>query len=994
MDKKIQGLKNKLYFVCLFLFVFAFLCISQITVGAKTGNVIVDNIRPSHPRLFINSFDGIITKIQTDKRAGEWYKVLKEHADEVLNRPFPVYKEYNGTTSTSMLIPEARPFIDRMYTLAIVYKVEKDPKYLERLIADTEHVAALPDWQPNQFLNVAEFEHGMAIAYDWMYNDLTEEQRDIIKQAIIDKALNVAKINYSGTPIGILWTKQTNNWSVVCNAGNTMGALAIADEEPTLAAFIISSAINDVQGALVTYAPDGGFREGVGYWGYATNYLVYYAASLESAVKDGVELPPLYDLSKTPGVSQTGDFPIYMSGPAGGFTYGDAPPSKVSSPVLYWLANKFHKPDYADYQAKFTDQYKTLQYALPLANDIMWYDPNNCYKEKEFPLDRAFKNTNDILIRNNFTDEALYVGMKGGSNSAPHGFLNIGAFTIDALGQRWANSGIMGNYNWPGYFGSTDRYLYYVAKAQGNNTMVLNPGNSFDQEQTAEGIITAFEKGEDVAFGVIDTTSAYNKFVLESKRGVKMFDKRRKLVIQDEVKANKVNDVWWFMHTSAILDISADGKSVVMSKGGKKMVAKIVSPASASFMIMDAKPLPEAKYMAGQAETYGVKLAVFMKEMQNFTLSIEFEPVWNNDNINLIPSPLIPISEWVTKEDNTANPQNSDEVIDKLNAEISIDGIHFTMFNSNTKYYNVEIKDDKLPKVSITTANTENKTRVTNTKTFNGEACAVVIDKMGKEHKFYFNFTKSQFGSDSNLIKLNLSLEKKVERAQNWVKVKEAIASDSQSLDYAQGNMIDGDGNSRWAVDGEQWAKFELEEPTNLYAAGIAAYMGDVRFAFYDVEVSADDKNWTNVFSGKSSGKTIQPDIYELNNQEIKYIRIKCHGNSNSTWNGFTEVRFYKDKSQLEADKATWKDVFKAAAVENICNVGDSIPIYITGNFEDGTSNLISGEDATYTVSDSKIASVDNKGVVTVMGKGKFFVTVSVKAGRVLRIQRIDITVK
>ena len=55
----------------------------------------------------------------------------------------------------------------------------------------------------------------------------------------------------------------------------TIGALAIADEEPELAAKIIADGRNSIPRAMASFAPDGGWAEGPGYWGYATEYNVF-----------------------------------------------------------------------------------------------------------------------------------------------------------------------------------------------------------------------------------------------------------------------------------------------------------------------------------------------------------------------------------------------------------------------------------------------------------------------------------------------------------------------------------------------------------------------------------------------------------------------------------------------------------------------------------------------------------------------------------------------
>ena len=57
-----------------------------------------------------------------------------------------------------------------------------------------------------------------------------------------------------------------------------MGALAVADEYPELAERILRYGIQSAPAAVVQFAPDGAWDEGVGYWHYSIRYLIPIAA--------------------------------------------------------------------------------------------------------------------------------------------------------------------------------------------------------------------------------------------------------------------------------------------------------------------------------------------------------------------------------------------------------------------------------------------------------------------------------------------------------------------------------------------------------------------------------------------------------------------------------------------------------------------------------------------------------------------------------------------
>ncbi|NDV46622.1 DUF4861 domain-containing protein [Paludibacter sp. 221] len=109
-------------------------------------------------------------------------------------------------------------------------------------------------------------------------------------------------------------------------------------------------------------------------------------------------------------------------------------------------------------------------------------------------------------------------------------------------------------------------------------------------------------------------------------------------------------------------------------------------------------------------------------------------------------------------------------------------------------------------------------------------------------------------------------------------------------------NTIDGNLGTRWAQAGKtgQWIKYDLGGEFEIQAFDIAFYLGNQRVAYFDLEVSSDDKTFTPVLSNlKSSGITTEMERYPITPQKGRYARIVCNGNSagGENWNSITEVR-------------------------------------------------------------------------------------------------------
>src|SRR5258706_11205870 len=129
------------------------------------------------------------------------------------------------------------------------------------------------------------------------------------------------------------------NWNTVCNGAVIIGALSMADVEPRLCAHLMANAAHQITSSLETFAPDGGWPEGPGYWSFASRYLAPTISSLESA------LGTCFKLDQMPGLAYAGNFRVHMEGPFGKyFNFSDSYEDAIVEPCLFWYATRYRKP--------------------------------------------------------------------------------------------------------------------------------------------------------------------------------------------------------------------------------------------------------------------------------------------------------------------------------------------------------------------------------------------------------------------------------------------------------------------------------------------------------------------------------------------------------------------------------------------------------------------------------------------------------------------------
>ncbi|MEI7730162.1 MAG: DUF4962 domain-containing protein [Verrucomicrobiota bacterium] len=605
-------------------------------VATPAAPEILATLKKPHPRLLMSTedFARLRKEVDTDPNLQKWFQRVRDNAGKILRETPVKYEIPDGLR----LLATSRKVVDRVYCLALMYRLSGDAKYAERAWKELETAAAFQDWNPKHFLDTAEMSLGFAIGYDWLFDYWTPQQKTVLRTAIVEKGLKLGVDCQRGKAakgVGSFWVRAHHNWNQVCNGGIGMGALAVADEVPALAGEFLEASLKSIQLAMMEYGPDGAWAEGPGYWNYATMYNVTFLAGLESAL--GTD----YKLSSIPGFSEAGSFPITAVGPTGrSFNYADAHEGGITASCLLWLANKFNRPDYAVYE---------IQGTVGSPTDMIWYNSRLDLKTaKQAPLDKYFRGAEVVSLRGAWNDKnASWVAFKAGDNKANHSNLDLGVFVMEALGVRWAVDLGADNYNMPGYFGG-QRWNYYRMRAEGHNTLVLNPGKEADQDPKSVAKVVRFETSPNLAFGITDLSPAYARQAASVLRGIALLN-RKQVLIQDEVRMAKPGELWWFMHTAATIQLDNSGSKATLQRDGQRLVASILSPASARFTVMNAQPLPTSLNPEMQNKNAKIKkLAINLKAVADERLVVLLTPLREGESAAANPA-VKPLANWTAK---------------------------------------------------------------------------------------------------------------------------------------------------------------------------------------------------------------------------------------------------------------------------------------------------------------------------------------------------------
>src|SRR5579871_2512302 len=539
-------------------------------------------LRPGHPRLILldPEIDRARLLMQQNPLARRIHLDLIREAERVVAAPTAEYR-----LAGQRLSAQTRASADRLYTLALLYRLDGRTPFRDRAVQEMRALADFKDWNPAFLFDTAELTAAFAVAYDWLYNALTPEQREWMRAALIEKGLSPAISAYQSQQP---WLTARNTWNEVCNSGFGIGALAVAEDEPEKSRTVLQSALDSIPHALTAYAPDGSWAEGPCFWHSGTGYAVSWMAALESAL--GTD----FHLSAAQGFEHTGRFRVYFTGPSGrSFNYAETHEPTESAPEMFWLARRFNEPAYA-----WQEQHLLQSGTAPVAMDLVWFQAEaRSPKQENWPLNAIFHEGQVAFLRSAWDDpNALFIGIRGGDNKTHHGHLDLGQFVLDGGGVRWAlDSG-------PEDFSSAGapprpRGAGPRVPADPHNTLLVDDEG---QDPRAEAAIGAHFFSPDSSWVELDLSRAYRR--LQSYRRRIGITQGLQFFVEDLAEADHPVEVLWSMLTDAAASLS--GQSAELQKNGWTLSAEILSPRHAVFDLAPGMP------PAGPAQNAALKKLV------------------------------------------------------------------------------------------------------------------------------------------------------------------------------------------------------------------------------------------------------------------------------------------------------------------------------------------------------------------------------------------------
>lgn len=771
---------------------------------------------------------------------------------------------------------------NRLFDLCTVYLLTGDEKYAERAWLEIENACNWEDWNVSvHFLDSGEIGPGIAYAYDVLYDYLTDEQKAFIRQKVSEKYLDFCVGVYTGNsnydPMS--YKNTACNWGAVCGASMLMVALTFMDEEAEdsiltqKCKYIVSNALQTFEHIVTAAAPEGHWYEGMGYYEYIQQHLAWCLESCDNILGRD------YNFLTANGVTELTEYVMYMSTNNGGYNKS-ATTGVVSvfSPESFIYARLAGKPDimglYADYR-------KAINVNSYLPQYLLFYDPE--YADHNYtstlPFDRYYSSNGVGVIRSSWTDaEGLYVGMSGGTTTT-FGDMHYdkGSFIFESQGIRWSiDLGRNGN--------NTMRYL---TRAESHSSLVINPTiDSKGQAKEVNAEVIKQESKSRGAYMVYDLTGVYGEWVNDYKRGFLVADDRNTLTVRDEVSLKGKSDLKWNLITKASIEISADGKSAVLTQDGKKLKATaICSAPDWKFETADMAPTggwaddsagftpQQQKDFAGNAK----KLILSANASGNVQITVKLAPIVEGEIYSDITD--MAISAWTIPDG---------EIPPKPEASaIYADGKLIDGFLPGIKTYNIScVYGSSLP---VFTADAPlGNVEIKQPSSFTDYASVAVTLADGRKaiYRIYFDVTARITDAFIDTApQLALPTGAKLLNIAN-VRSDHEPQGQNPAVNVADGNLT-----SYWASNEKgRYVEVDLGQIYDLSGIALGFMDGDTRNYKYDILISEDKMDYKRIYSGYSLGGTLDYEFLPAN-VKARYVRYVGFQHKTGPWNSISEVR-------------------------------------------------------------------------------------------------------
>ena len=646
------------------------------------GSNILGAVKRERPRVFLNAagLASVKAKAGTDPVCAALAKNIEKTGEVWLSKYELQQKRGEGGRGGGV----GGEGLHRFLSFGLLDTIKGDPKWKARMPSELEALAKFTNWKPDEPTECAEFVVAVALGYDWFRATLNEQQAKKIREALIQLGMDALIAHLKEEPLPVT-TKRPEpgqqlepskaappkkkqaedkrpktSEEMVMACALMVGAIAIMDEESAVAGPAANVAAKVIEEGITQFAPEGIWWEGISRGEDVLDAVSFLSMTLRAATGGD------FGLTLVEGVPQTQWARALLNAPAGVFNYCSFEGNGFTKPwISTWLktmhgnlaAGAFAVGGAASDQSGGVNQ----------AGQLVYMSPSSAGYAIPAKADALLANAQVVAMRSAWNDnKAWYVGFKGGDNELPGSQLDLGTFILDAGGQRWADElGTFSAQGRPLNLADAKRFERYRDNTLGQNVIRFSgapaedekekkdkkkgnaapapPALPHNQSVDAKAAVVAFDSTPERGLAIVDLGDAYSSRVKDYRRGIMMTrGAAPSVLIQDELEIKNNSSPEWIMHTRS--EVTVNGKTATLKKGGQTLTATLISPADGSFFT-EAAPEPAKPETEGSLKGVSILKVPLSNVKGDVKIAVVFAL---GDKTPEVPS--APLETWMPKK--------------------------------------------------------------------------------------------------------------------------------------------------------------------------------------------------------------------------------------------------------------------------------------------------------------------------------------------------------
>ncbi len=537
--------------------------------GTEAGDVvrvprdpIVSGLVDRHPRLFFTAdqIDGMRARA-SDEVVRRFYE-----PPGVLKGDPPPFVEGERNGGPFRVLPG----------FALSHVLSPAPEKLDPIVSWLEMATTYPHVGAD--LDAEYFMEGVALTYDWLYDDLPEDLRVALRELLCRQARHVYDLSLVGKTGGGLSFQQNHFWFAHLSLAFAAGA--VYGEAPEARQWLAWT-WDRCERIFLTFSPDGGFHEGPGYWDYSMPTLYKLVDLYEQLT--GLRVP-----SADQGLHGQAVFRFHhvLPGMAHSAPLEDSSPTIGPPPVhlMLWEAKRFGDPVVMGIADVLNSGPSTHAF------DMLWIDESVEPKRPGEVLTPAeyYPDIETVFARSSWKADATYLALVSRPLGGHFGADMCDRFEVGGTGHNHPEQGHFVIHGRGELLAHDPGYTYEKLTRNHNTILVDGQGQYADGEmwprpKPGRAQITGLMSEGDISIVAADPSDAY-----PPELGFSRFDRtvvlvgRDLVVVHDRLEADRPRAFSWLLHHIGEVHETGDQGPWTIERGEAQLVVAPIRPQSVS----------------------------------------------------------------------------------------------------------------------------------------------------------------------------------------------------------------------------------------------------------------------------------------------------------------------------------------------------------------------------------------------------------------------------